>query len=145
MSVSEQKAHFETAGEIEALVHSFESCELDPDAFKHAGHVIVALWYLHSTPEEEALERMRAGLLKLLDRHGLRDAYNETITHFWLRAVSDFLRRAGRERALTELAAELLKVYGDSRLVFSYYSRERATSDVARRVWVEPDLRALDF
>ena len=34
---------------------------------------------------------------------------------------------------------------GDAKLVNDYFSKERLFSEEARKVWVEPDLKPLDF
>jgi len=140
------KSHFRSEADIVALVESFESCALPPDAFKHADHLAVVAWYLKSTSERDATDRMRAGLYRFLDAHvGDRQKYHETITVFWVKLVKKFLERMDKECEFSELVNELAEHYGDSKLVFEYYSREIIASDEARLHWIEPDLRRTDF
>ena len=132
--------------EVLEVLRLFESCEFPPDDFKHRPHLTVALCYLLRSSDAEALERMRLGLARYIKAHGITPTlYHETITLFWLRRVRAFIERAGARRTLKELANRLSDECSDSRLVFSYYSKELIDSDAARQGWVEPDLRPIDF
>ena len=132
--------------EVEEVVRGFESCELPPAEFNHREHLIVALLYLLREPDAEALGRIRAGIARYAAAHGVNPSlYHETITVFWLRRVRAFIARAGEGAGLAALANEVSRECGPSRLVFDYYSKELVDSDAARRGWVEPDLRPLDF
>ena len=136
---------FESAEELETLVRKFESCELPLKDFNHRAHLAVALWYLSRLPEQEALARMREGLLRFIGHYG-ETGYHETMTVFWLKAVRGFLDQPGMEaRSLADEANRLAKARGDSRLIYDYYSRERLSSAEARAGWREPDLKPLDF
>lgn len=130
--------------EIEAVMRGFESCTIPPDEFKHSAHLTVALWYLSKSTEEEARDRMRAGLSRLLKHYGLQ-GYNETITLFWIKVVRRFLDDADESRSIADLANQLIATRGDSRLVFDYYSKELVSSQEAKTSWVEPDLKPFDF
>jgi hypothetical protein len=128
--------------QIESLVRGFEACALAE--FKHASHLVVALWYLARLPESEAFARMRAGLRRFAAHHG-SNLYHETITLFWLKLVRDFLAREGAGRPLHEIANRLVASCSDARLVFEYFSEPLIWSDAAKTSWVEPDLKPLDF
>lgn len=144
----DSKNRYETDDEIEAVAHGFESCTTMPSEFNHRAHLTVALSYLHSSrlTIPEATARMRAGLYRFLDRHGIdRRKYNETVTLFWIKLVRSFLDRTDTTRTLAEIANEMLESIGDPQLIFSYYSKEHLSSDEARRMWIEPDVKPLDF
>jgi hypothetical protein len=133
--------------EIEELVERFESCVVAPTEFDHGAHLAVALWYLSRLPYAVAAGRMRAALLRYTAHHNARSHYNETLTIFWLRLVRRFLVQLvdGDERSLSERADELLSTYGNSKLVFEYYSRALVETPEAKTTWIEPDLKPLDF
>jgi hypothetical protein len=131
--------------EIEELVESFESCAVPPAEFDHGAHLSVALWYLSQLPPAAATERMRAGLHRYTAHNNAQANYNETLTLFWLRLVRHFLLRADATRPLAERANELLKTYGSAKLAFEYFSRELIQTPEAKRSWVDPDLKPLDF
>ncbi|HEV2864516.1 MAG TPA: hypothetical protein VGX48_26185 [Pyrinomonadaceae bacterium] len=134
-------------GEVEEVFVKFESGELPVEAFKHREHLTVALVYLLRHAPEEAHRRMRDGIHSFLRAHGEDPApvYHETLTVFWMRRVGAFVERAGRGRPVGELANELAKECGEARLAFDYFSKGLIDTEEARRGWVEPDLKPLDF
>ncbi|HMF58326.1 MAG TPA: hypothetical protein VK619_18425 [Pyrinomonadaceae bacterium] len=137
---------FKSDAEVEELVRVFESCELEPAQFSHGNHLAVASVYLTKMTEHEAAKRMRSGLYKFLDAHAVdRQKYHETITVFWVKLAGNFLATTGKGRSLADVINELLELYGNSKLIFEYYSKELIDSDEARLGWVEPDLKPLDF
>ena len=70
--------------------------------------------------------------------------YHETITVLFLRRLAaDLLDRAPRP-GLASSVERLAATY-DMRWPLTYYSSSRLWSPAARREWVEPDLRPLDF
>ena len=132
--------------EVLEVVRSFESCALPPADFNHREHLLVALCYLRRMDDAEALARLRAGIGAYVAAHGINPSlYHETITAFWMRRVRAYLVREGAARGLAELINGLAAESGSSRLIFDYYSKGLIDSEGARRGWVEPDLKPLDF
>jgi hypothetical protein len=129
-------------GEIASVVHKFENCEYRPDQFTHAFHLTVAAWYLSQYSPEEALDRMRAALLRFTGHRGVK-GYHETITRFWLLITANFLAEAQADSSLTDRVNELVKRFGRKDILFDYYSRELVMSDEARLGWIEPNLQIL--
>jgi hypothetical protein len=137
---------YRSDGEVLEVVRRFESCELPPADFNHREHLLVALCYLLRMGEADAVERVRARLNAYVAAHGVNPSlYHETITVFWLKRVRAYVARAGDDLSLAEMTNALAAQCGSSRLVFDYYSKELIDSDTARREWVEPDLKPLDF
>lgn len=132
------------APEIEELVRQFEACTLPLASFNHHAHLTVTLFYLTELPLTEATERMRRQLHRLLAHYGAM-GYNETITLFWLRLVDCFLKNSAAPRTRSEQRRELIANYGDSRLIYEYYSRQLLMSDEAKAAWTPPDVKELDF
>jgi hypothetical protein len=130
--------------EIEAVVNGFELCATPKDDFSHCAHLTVAAYYLHNANELDATQKMRAGLLRFLDHHGVgRAKFHETLTVFWIRVVAACLHRLDPELTLPERINAVVESLGDSRLVFDYYSKELLWADEARNGWVAPDLKDL--
>ena len=137
---------YRSGEEVEGVVRAFESCALPPAEFGHREHLVVALCYLLRAGDAEALSRLRARLGRYVEAHGISPSlYHETMTVFWLRRVRAFVGRAAQGSDLAAMANALAEECGGSRLIFDYYSRELVDSDAARRGWVEPDLKPLDF
>jgi hypothetical protein len=104
----------------------------------------LSVWYFLRLPEAEATDRIHHGLQRFVRHHNI-NVYNETITLFWMKLARSFAALARESRTALELVNDSMIALGDSRIIFSYYSRERLNSDEARLSWVEPDLKPLDF
>jgi hypothetical protein len=129
-------------------VRGFENCTLPDAEFDHPSHLTVALSYLHLSrlTVRQATTRMRAALYRYLDHYGEdRRKYNETITLFWVKLVRSFLDKADTQRPLADIANEMIESFGSSQLIYDYYSKEHLLSEAARKDWVEPDIKPLDF
>ena len=136
------------ASEVLELLRGFETCALPRERWTHAAHLTVALWHLLQYDWPEALARVRAGIKRYNEAHGVfmtRDrGYHETLTVFWMRHVRAFLERGYNEaRPLVPLANELVAC-SDKNLPLEHYTRELLFSWEARTGWVEPDLKPLN-
>jgi len=134
---------YNTAAQIEAVVLAFESCRTDKTAFNHREHLTVAMWYLSAADLAQATDKMRTGLLRFLDRHGVdRKKYNETITVFWIEMVALTLRNSDPELSLVDKCNQMIESLQNPHLAFDYYTPELLWSDKARQAFVKPDLRS---
>lgn len=87
--------------EIEDVVRGFETCTTDKSAFKHREHLTVAVWYLQTMDTKTAVERMRTGLLRFVDHHGVpREKYSEEVTVFWIELIAEKLAELASEAGL---------------------------------------------
>ncbi|MDQ3803406.1 MAG: hypothetical protein M3416_06070 [Acidobacteriota bacterium] len=139
---------YRDAGEIFDLLRGFETCALPRGRWTHAAHLTVALWYLLQYDWPEAVARVRAGIKRLNEAHGVvttrERGYHETLTLFWLRHVRAFLERDYNEaRPLVPLANELIERSGKG-LPLEHYTRELLFSWEARLGWVEPDIKPFE-
>jgi len=135
---------YNTRSEIEAVVLGFETCILAKDEFPHARHLTVAVWYLSGGKFDQAFEKMRTGLFRFLDHHGVgREKYNETLTFFWMKLISKVIAELQPDLSLVEITNLVIERLANSRLVFEYYTPELLQSEEAKRKWVEPDLRKI--
>jgi hypothetical protein len=136
--------HYENESEIDEVVAGFESCTTAKEDFTHRSHLTVAVYYLHDLGQPRATDKMRAGLFRFLDHHGVgREKFHETLTIFWIKTVRDFLVSLSPELSLLEKTNTTIESLSDSRLVFEYYSEELLRSDEAKNRWLEPDLKDL--
>jgi hypothetical protein len=133
---------YKTNEEIEALVSAFESATISRDHWKHAEHMIVALYYLERHDFETAAKKMRDGIFNLL-RNGFsvdltkEMPYHETMTIFWMRTVSVF--NASKNGTPTvEKVREMVELF-DKDYPLKFYSRELLFSDKARAEFVMGD------
>ena len=135
---------YKTEKEIFGLVSRFEAGTISRDEWKHAEHLVVALYYLCSSSGlSDAYCKMRSGILNYLRAIGVdfkkEMPYHETITLFWMRMVLKF-KESKNGYSIVDLTNELVEACGDKDLLFKYYSRELLFSDRARAEFVEPDL-----
>lgn len=134
-------AGYQTVAEIAEVVRKFADCEYSANEFTHAHHLTVAAWYLTQYPPADALDHMRASLLRFTEHYRVT-AYHETITRFWLVTTWIFLESHPSE-SLPARINELVRLHGDKNLLFQHYSREHVMSDLAKTQWVDPDLAPL--
>ncbi len=119
---------------------AFESCTWPPADFSHRAHVRLAYTYLAECDVDEALERMRAAILRFLAHHGVDPArYHETMTRAWILAVKHFMVRSGDTSSADDFIDRNPPLL-DSRIMLTHYSKDLLFSADARREFVEPDL-----
>jgi len=128
--------------DIDGLVRRFEDASLDAAAFHHRQHLIVAASLLDAAPYDVALARMRKGLFGLLAKVG-KDAYHETVTVFWMRALHYRLAQCDAALSLRDRIREVVMWAETAQPLRTHYSQERLTSVEARKEFVEPDLLPL--
>ncbi len=133
-----------TPEEIARLVQEFEACTLSHDQWTHRAHLSVALWYLTRLPQDEATNTIRRRIQALNQALGVVDTpksgYHETITLFYIRQISAYLRHRDQNTPLADLTDDLLAEWGDKNRIREYYSRGLLLSSAARTGWTEPDL-----
>ena len=133
---------FHSSDEIESIVRRFETCDFAKGEFTHALHLAVAAWYASQYSEDEALTKMRSGLVHLTAKFGVK-AYHETITRFWMRVARDFMVSEPTGSSLAGSVNRLIARFAAKETIFQYYSRELLQSELAKSNWVEPDLKLI--
>ena len=137
------KAKYTYESEVLDLVRSFEDATVSRDDWKHAEHLVVALYYLTRHDLDSAYAKMRDGILNLLVKGFDVDLtkempYHETITLFWMRTVAEF-NASKNGASLLEKANEVAYKW-DKDYPLNFYSRELLFSDEARAKFIDPDL-----
>jgi hypothetical protein len=129
----------------ETLWKAFGDCSLSSADWTHEAHLRIAFLHARRYALDEAHLRLRAGIIRLNERHGLIETsgrgYFETLTRVWLVLVADARARSGAtsSRELLERCPELY----DRRLPSRHYSNEMLASVRARSIFVAPDLEPL--
>ncbi len=101
---------YQSEHEIENVVRAFETCETGKDDFKHSDHLVVAIWYLHTMDQSAALDRMRAGLLRFLEFHGVETGvYSEAVTVYWIERIAQRLSEFGDEVSLADRCNQIIE------------------------------------
>ena len=134
---------YTTEEEIEELVRAFEDATIARGVWKHAEHLVVALYYADKLGLEKGLDKMRGGLFNLLIKGFGVDLtkempYHETLTVFWMRTVAEY-NASKNGASLCEKTSELIEKY-DKDYPMRFYTREYLFSDEARAKFVEGDI-----
>ena len=133
---------------VSEMVEAFERQEISAQEWTHQAHLLVAAWYAYHESVEEAILRMKSGIILLNHSHGNRNTlergYHETLTIFWVLYLVKIIReislRAPEDHIFNALLAHP-DVHAQAPL--SYYTKDKLFSTHARVRWVEPDLRNL--
>ena len=140
--------HFSSDTEIERIALGVIERTLPKPEWTHAAHFAAALWVLRRpgmNAEAEMPGLIRAYNLATGVENTDSSGYHETITLASLRAARDWLEKRP-EMPLHEVLNELLASrYGRSDWLLEYWSKPVLFSVMARRAWLEPDLKPLPF
>ncbi len=129
---------------LPSLVEGFKSHDLDRSLWTHQTHQIVAIWYLTHYEADDALSRIRSGIIGYnlaigVENNGQR-GYHETITVSWWQLIKLYIEK-NRDKSFETLCDDFLhSPYCDRDTLLSFYSKERLLSSVARSRYLEPDL-----
>ena len=111
--------HYQTEQEIEAVVAGFEQCTTGKEKFTHLNHLTVAVYYLRRSTPDEAFQKMRSGLLRFLDHHGVgRTKYKEKVTRSWITVIQTVIEQMDRDLSLVAVTNAVLERLGDLRIPF---------------------------
>jgi hypothetical protein len=108
---------YQSEPELVVIVSGFENCTTEKEGFTHLSHLVVGTYYLvHSTPED-AFEKMRSGLLRFLDHHGIdRSKYKDDVTHAWIEAIQTVIEQTGPAASLVDVTNTVVERLSGSRL-----------------------------
>lgn len=129
--------------EDEVLLDRFETCTLANDAFHHRDHVQVAWLYLRRFSVLETLARFSAGLQRFAGAQGKANLYHETITWSYVFLIHERMERFGQDQSWQEFVAANPDLFDWKNSILKiYYRDETLQSELARRTFLWPDLRA---
>jgi hypothetical protein len=126
----------------DTFVAEVENCRFPGSAFRHADHVRLAWTYIRNYGYETAERRMRESIRRFATHLAAEGKYHETITVVWMRLVGAAFERCPKLDSFIEFTCAHPWLL-DKQAVFEFYTRDRLMSDLARRTWVEPDLKPL--
>ena len=133
--------------ETERIARALSDCTLPKAEWTHHAHLRAGLWHVLAFGPVTALDLLRQRISTYNASVGTANTdssgYHETLTRFYVVVIDRFLATVDRDADLDRLAEQLIADYGDRRLPMRHYSEQRLFSPVARRSWVEPDLRPI--
>lgn len=121
------------------LARSFQTGNIAPGAFRHADHIGVAYQMLCEEDFVAAAARYASGIRALATQAGVPKKYNVTITMAFLSLIAERMRTTPHEGYGEFIAnnADLL----EKDVLGGWYSRERIESELARSVFLMPDVK----
>ena len=109
--------YFNTEQEIEAVVSGFENCTTSKEEFTHLSHLTVATYYLCNSTPEESFAKMRTGLLRFLNHHGINSAkYSDRVTRAWIEQIRQVCQLTNQDSSLVEIVNTVIAYLGHSRI-----------------------------
>lgn len=128
------------------LLSQFEAATLPEEQWTHRAHLVIAFLYLSRFSFERGYKLISVGIKRLNQALNKPEAYNETITVAYARLVKSALR----EQPMWLSAHDFLDVHnhllGDDdeyRALYQYYSPQALSSDQAREMFLDADLKPL--
>jgi hypothetical protein len=135
--------------EIAALAARLLDRSLPKEQWTHAAHLTATLRLVRV--RDAGLERDLPGIIRAYNEAvgGVNDdtsGYHETITQAYLAGIRAFAASLASGTDDAQAAADLLKTpMGDKDWPLTHWSRGRLFSVEARRGWVDPDLKPLEY
>jgi hypothetical protein len=133
-----------TDEDIERIARGLIDRTLPKAGWTHAAHFAAAVWLLRHRGDA-AFHDMAPLIRAYNESTGVANTdttgYHETITVASLRVARAWLAARPGMTLPAALAELLASPYGRADWLLGYWSRDRLFSVIARRTWVDPDLR----
>ena len=128
---------------LSSFLDQWRAGTLPKKEWTHAAHVAVAACHVFDHPADEALRKIRAGIIRYNACVGTANTehsgYHETLTRFWCGLIVDFRQTRAFSSRLEFVRAALNRFGRDSSLFRTYYSFDVVKDVRARREWIAPD------
>ena len=110
------------------------------ESFSHEEHVHVAWLLLHEHSLTAAIDMFRSGARKLAESRGRPEVYHETLTWIYMILINERIQRSESDdwESFKLENADLLEA--GNAILRKYYDQRTLDSDLARRVFVLPDV-----
>lgn len=131
------------------IAAGFSDRTLDKSLWTHEAHITTAIWYLMNYKKEDALCRLRSGIISYNLAVGGENTdmggYHETITVFWWSILAMYLDANPGKDYDNQCRDFLMSRYALRETPFEYYSREKLLSSRARAYYLAPDIKEIVF
>lgn len=127
------------------VIERFENGLPSKEEFHHADHVRVAFAYVSNYPSLVALEKFCSALKRFAVSRGKPDLYHETITWAYLFLIRQRIAKLESPLEWQEFARENSDLLTWKPSVLNrYYREETLQSDLAKSIFLMPDLHDQD-
>lgn len=129
------------------IVLRFQNHSLDKSLWTHQAHITTAIWYLMRYPKDDALCRIRSGIISYnlatggenTGNHG----YHETITVYWWRLIDLYIQEHKSMDYDALCDSFLTSRYADRNSAYEFYSKEKLLSSQSRACYLSPDIKEI--
>lgn len=129
------------------IVRKFQDHSLDKSLWTHQAHITTAIWYLLNYDMEDALCRIRSGIISYNLATGGENTgsngYHETITVYWWKLIDLYIRAHEGLRYDQLCDSFLASPYAAQAKAFEFYTKEKLLSSQARACFVPPDIKEI--
>jgi hypothetical protein len=140
--------HYSDDAAIDHIGSGLLKRTLPKSEWTHAAHFAAAFWLLRRT-DMNAMRDMPRLIRAYNESTGVPNTdtggYHETITLASLRAARAWLSERPDKAVHAALNELLASEYGRSDWLFNYWTKPVLFSVMARRAWIDPDLKPLPF
>lgn len=125
---------------LEELTDSFEAGNIDPSAFGHSDHVVVAYCVLGRYDFLDASVKYARCINSIATKAGATDKFNLTVTLAFLSLIAERIEATEHETYEGFIAGNPDLLSG--KILDKWYSSDRLQSELARKVFLMPDVLA---
>jgi hypothetical protein len=136
---------FSSDAELAAIGKGLLAQTLPKSEWNHGAHFAAALWLLEINAADTMPELIRRYNKATGVANTDMSGYHQTITLASIHAARIFRKQRPQSPIFTVCNELMATQLGKSDWLLSYWSREKLFSVEARRSWVEPDLKPLQF
>ncbi len=115
----------------------------------HAAHFAVTIWLLTNNAKIHVAQELPCAIRAYNEATGVANTdtsgYHETITQASIRGAESFVSQSRRQPLVAICNALMASPLGSPKWLLTYWSHSRLFSVEARRVWLDPDVKALPF
>ncbi|MEI9942992.1 MAG: hypothetical protein WDN26_02115 [Chitinophagaceae bacterium] len=133
--------------ELDKIINGLLDRSLDKSLWTHHAHIITAIWHLREFDPEDALCRLRSGIItynfSLGGENTGKAGYHETITVFWWEIAKQFVAKNTNSSFKDACYNFLNSPMADKNFPFQFYTKEKLLSPVARSRFINPDLKEI--
>ena len=134
---------------IRTLTQKFVAQQLPKQEWTHAAHFAAALCLHREHDDVEISSDLRALIRAHNESVGTpntdQEGYHETLTQFYAELIVYVCKRLPGADMNQQLAAIMSSCFGDRTFPLEFWSKPVLFSVDARRNWVAPDVRPLEF
>lgn len=140
--------HIKSDKDISTIADGIITCKLPKARWTHEAHFAAAIWFLKSS-DHNASRDMPGIIWRYNEAAGGQntddDGYHETITQASLMAATNIIRQMPKASMAECHMSIMASKFSRPSWLFEYWKQEILFSTMARRVWVAPDVKPLDF